>query len=63
MLTNEQLNIIVCPACKGNLQTNENQQGLTCMSCGLLYEVKNGIPVMLADEAKKAGDTEPGTSK
>jgi len=63
MLTSEQLNIIVCPACKGTLQTNENQQGLTCMSCGLVYPVKNGIPVMLADEVKKAGDTGPESSK
>jgi uncharacterized protein YbaR (Trm112 family) len=61
MLSNELLNILVCPVCKGILQTDSSSQQLICMPCNLKFQVKDGIPVMLVDEAAKIGESEPGT--
>ena len=48
----ELLNILACPKCKGEVKLTENEDGLICESCSLLYEIREGIPVMLIDEAK-----------
>ena len=48
----ELLNILACPKCKGEIKLTENGDGLICENCGLLYEIREGIPVMLIDEAK-----------
>ncbi len=49
------LAILVCPKCKGKIaETKEPLEGLKCDACKLVYPVKNDIPVMLIDEAKKA---------
>ena len=45
--------ILVCPKCKGDIRLNEAGDGLICDRCKLLYEIKDDIPVMLIDEAKK----------
>ena len=49
----ELLDILVCPKCKGEIQLNETKDGLECHACRLLYEIKEDIPIMLIDEAKK----------
>ena len=51
----ELLAIIVCPSCKGELtlSTTDGAQELTCGGCGLVYPVRDGIPVLLVDEARK----------
>ena len=46
------LEILACPKCKGDLLLTENEDGLSCDACRLLYEIKEGIPVMLIEEAK-----------
>ncbi|MCH7921537.1 MAG: Trm112 family protein [Nitrospinae bacterium] len=46
------LEILVCPKCKGEIRLNETEDGLICDACKLLYEIKDGIPIMLIDEAK-----------
>ncbi len=45
------LSILVCPKCKGELQTIPNPEGLACAACHLLYPIKDEIPVMLVEEA------------
>ena len=45
------LDILACPQCKGDLHLNENETGLVCEACRLLYEIRDGIPTMLIDEA------------
>ena len=49
----ELLDILVCPKCKGDVRLTENRDGLTCAACKLKYPIKDGIPVMLTDEAEK----------
>ncbi len=48
----ELLDILVCPKCKGELEITENEDGLICHACKLMYEIKEDIPIMLIDEAK-----------
>jgi len=47
------LEILACPQCHGAVRWEDKSDGLICDHCKLLYEVKNGIPVMLIEEAKK----------
>jgi len=51
MLDQELLKILACPACQGDL-VEENEK-LICQKCGLKYPVKDGIPILLIDEAEK----------
>lgn len=47
------LDILVCPVCKGPLQYKKAEQELICKPCRVAYQIKDGIPVMLEDEARK----------
>jgi hypothetical protein len=51
-VSQELLDILVCPKCKGPIYLNESQDGLICDHCKLMYEIRDDIPVMLIDEAK-----------
>ena len=50
-LSKDLLEILACPQCKGEIVPDENQSQLFCHSCKLAYPVRDGIPVMLVDEA------------
>ena len=60
MLDPRLLEILCCPAehegvaCHGDLE--ERADGLRCKTCGLLYPIVDGIPVMLPDEATKVDE-------
>ena len=45
------LEILVCPKCKGELAYRETEQALDCAHCRLRYPVRDGIPIMLIEEA------------
>lgn len=45
--------ILVCPQCKGALTLKPAETGFICSACRLSYPVREGIPVMLVDEAEK----------
>jgi uncharacterized protein len=47
------LDILVCPACHGKVEHKERRNLMVCTACGLRYPVRDGIPVMLVDEATK----------
>ncbi len=51
-VSQELLDILACPKCKGDIHLNESKNGLICDNCKLLYEIKDDIPIMLIDEAK-----------
>lgn len=52
------LDILVCPLCKGPLLYRKAQNELVCRPCRLAYPVRDDIPVMLEDEARKLPPTE-----
>lgn len=54
------LDILVCPLSKGPLEYDEARQELVCQTSRLAYPVRDGIPVMLSDQARSL-DT-PSTS-
>ena len=47
------LEILVCPLCKGPLVYRKSAQELVCKADRLGYPVRDGIPVMLEDEARE----------
>ncbi len=47
------LAIIVCPDCRSSLRLEDGPPPeLACEGCGLAYPVRDGIPVLLVDEAR-----------
>ena len=54
-ISQELLEILACPKCKGDIYLNEAQDGLICDKCRLIYEIKDEIPIMLIEEAKPFG--------
>lgn len=69
MIEKELLEILACPACKSSLKYDEENQKLICLDedragrefkrgerCGLIYSIRDGIPVMLIDEAEKPAE-------
>jgi uncharacterized protein YbaR (Trm112 family) len=47
------LEILVCPLCKGPLVYDKSAQELICRADRLAYPIRDGIPVMLEDEARE----------
>jgi len=52
------LDILACPLCKGPLQYSKAQQVLVCRGDRLAYPIRDGIPVMLEDEATRLEPTD-----
>ena len=51
-LAPELLSILRCPRCKGQLRVTEGERPtLDCTACRLRYPVRDGIPIMLIEEA------------
>lgn len=53
MINQELLKILACPVCKGDISLDEANQRLICSNCGRKYPIRDGIPVMLEDEAEQ----------
>ncbi|HEX2532000.1 MAG TPA: Trm112 family protein [Burkholderiaceae bacterium] len=47
------LDILVCPICKGPLEYDKKAQELICNADKLAYPIRDGIPIMWADEARE----------
>jgi len=51
MLDKELLDILACPLCKTDIKLEEEK--IVCTSCGRKYPIRDGIPVMLIEEAEE----------
>ncbi len=62
MLSDDLLAILACPACEERPAVRLNDAGteLVCEACGRRYPVRDGIPVMLVDEALPPADKPAG---
>jgi hypothetical protein len=49
------LEILACPVTKGPLKLDAEKQELISEKAGLAYPIRDGIPIMLPDEARKLG--------
>ncbi len=52
------LEILVCPVTKGTLSYDREKQELVSRAAGLAYPIRDGIPIMLAGEARELTDAE-----
>lgn len=50
------LDILVCPLCKGPLIYKKAENELICKPDRLAFPIKDGIPIMLEDEARRIPD-------
>ncbi len=46
------LDILVCPLCRESVALTEDHTGLMCPACRRVYPIRDDIPVMLVDEAR-----------
>lgn len=46
------LDILVCPLCKAPVKLTADGKGLKCAECRRVYPIQDDIPVMLVDEAR-----------
>jgi uncharacterized protein YbaR (Trm112 family) len=51
MIPQDLLEILVCPVCKKSLTQSPGGESLKCGECRRVYPVRDGIPVLLVDEA------------
>ncbi|MBC8519621.1 MAG: Trm112 family protein [Gammaproteobacteria bacterium] len=58
MVDNKLLAILVCPLCKGPLVYDKPKQELICRADKLAYPIRDDIPVMLEDEARRVSAEE-----
>ena len=58
MLDAKLLEILVCPVTKASLVYKADRNELWCRASGLAYPVRDGIPVMLEDEARRLEPSE-----
>lgn len=56
------LEILVCPLTKSTLRYDRERQELISDKAGLAFPIRDGIPIMLADEAREIDDA-PGATK
>ncbi len=47
------LDILVCPVCKANLEYRKETAELVCKPCKLAFPIRDDIPIMLEDEARR----------
>lgn len=52
------LDILVCPLCKGPLRYDKTKAELVCKADRLAYPIRDDIPVMLEEEARRVGEEE-----
>ena len=58
MLDSQLLEILVCPKCKGELRYDKDPPApaLVCETCSVSYPIRDGIPILLIDEAEPLRD-------
>lgn len=54
----EVLDLLVCPSCRSKLSLDYEANELVCAAteCGLAYPVRDGIPILLVDSARRSAD-------
>lgn len=57
------LEILVCPLCKGPLKYDREKQELICRPDRLAFPVRDGIPIMLEDQARVLEPDDPALKK
>jgi len=61
MIDKELLDILACPACKADVKLEGDR--IVCVKCGRRYPIKDGIPIMLIDEAETGPNSKGGAER
>jgi len=61
MVDKKLLEILACPACKGDIEPEGNK--LVCKKCHRAYPIRDGIPVMLIEEAEVEEQNKSASSR
>lgn len=56
------VDILACPKCKGDLTLQKDAQGVLCAKCAVIFPVREGVPIMLEDEAYPVSSDAEGKS-
>ena len=59
-ISSDLLEVLVCPACQGQVELQPDGRGLKCADCRRLYPIRDDLPIMLIDEATIEGDEGAG---
>ena len=51
-ISQDLLDILVCPLCKAPVELKQDENGLKCPQCRRVYPIRDDIPVMLPEEAR-----------
>jgi uncharacterized protein YbaR (Trm112 family) len=51
MIDTKLLEILACPACKGDVEYDVKNEKINCIDCRKSYPVREGIPIMLIEES------------
>ena len=51
-ISQELLDLLVCPVCKTPVKLTADENGLRCANCRIVYPIRDGFPVMIREEAK-----------
>ena len=58
MIDKELLDVLACPVCKTEVRLKGN--AIVCVRCGRKYPIRDGIPVMLVEEAESGDSSKSG---
>jgi len=61
-ISEQLLEILVCPACRAKVKLEPDGSGLKCVECQRIYPIRDDIPVMLIDEAKIENEQPAGNN-
>lgn len=51
----ELIDLLVCPACHGQIEYKDRRKLIICTACDRRYPVRDGIPIMVVEEAEQPG--------
>lgn len=60
MISEQLMGLLACPCCHEKITAAPEYNGLLCERCRLVFPVRDGIAVMLLNEAQKISDPDPG---
>ena len=50
-VTQEFVEMMICPACRGRVELKEDGSGIRCVECRRVYPIRDDIPAMVVEEA------------
>lgn len=62
-ISEQLLEILVCPACRAKVELKPDGSGLKCVECKRVYPIRDDIPVMLVDEAEIEDEQQQGSGR